>query len=197
MKRALIAVAAAALTLSACETATPYQPIAAQKATSSGGYSEQQIEANRWKVDFSGNSLTSRQTVERYLLFRSAQLSLAQGFDWFQAVDRHTERKTDYYGDADPFFGGWGGGPSWSLYRSGFGWGSGFGGYGGFGGFGYGDGFGGGFGGGAFDIDQVSRYQASVEVLMDHGPKPANNPHAYDARSVIEHLQGTIQYPKS
>ena len=117
MNRVLIAVAAAALTLSACETATPYQPLAAQKASSSGGYSEQQIE------------------TARYLLFRSAQLTLAQGFDWFQAVDRHTERKTDYYGDGDPFFGGWGGGPSWSLYRSGFGWGSGFGGYGGFGGF--------------------------------------------------------------
>ena len=72
MKRALIAVAAAALTLSACETATPYQPISAQHATASGGYSEQQIEANRWKVEFAGNSLTSRQTVERYLLFRSA-----------------------------------------------------------------------------------------------------------------------------
>ena len=92
MKRALIVEAAAALSLSACETATPYQPITAQKATSSGGYNEQQIEANRWKVEFSGNSLTSRQTVERYLLFRSAQLTLAQGFDWFQAVDRHRER---------------------------------------------------------------------------------------------------------
>ena len=189
MKRALIAVAAAALTLSACETATPYQPISAQTATASGGFSEQQIEANRWKVEFAGNSLTSRQTVERYLLFRSAQLTLAQGYDWFQSVDRHTERQTEFYGDADPFFGGWG--PSWGLYRPGLGWGYGYGGYGGFGGFGYG-----GFGGGAFDIDQVTRYQATVEVLMGHGPKPANNPHAYDARSVVEHLQGSIQYPK-
>ncbi len=192
MKRVLI-LAAAALSLSACETATPYQPITAQRAATQGGYSDQQIETNRWKVDFAGNSVTSRQTVERYLLFRSAQLTLKQGYDWFQAVDRHTEHQTSYYGDSDPYFGGWGGGPYWSLYRPGFGWGYGFGGYGGFGGFGYGDGF----GGGAFDIDQVTRYQASVEVQMFHGAKPASNAHAYDARSVIEHLQGTIQYPKA
>jgi hypothetical protein len=190
MKRVWIVVAAA-LTLTACETATPYQPISARTANTSGGFSEQQIEANRWRVAFAGNSLTSRQTVERYLLFRSAQLTLNQGFDWFQAVDRHTEQQTNYYGDADPFLGGWGGGLDWGLYRPGFGWGYGYGGFGGFGGFGYG-----GFGGGPFDVEQVTRYTATVEILMGHGAKPANNARAYDARSVVEHLQGAIQYPK-
>ena len=193
MKRVLIAMAAA-LTLSACETVTPYQPIAAHSARAVGGYSEQQIESNRWRVEFAGNSLTSRQTVERYLLFRSAQLTVAQGYDWFQSVDRHTDRQTDYYGDSEPFFGGGYGGFGPGFGYGGFGYGP-YGGFGGgFGGLGYG--YGGFGGGGAFDIDQVNRYQSTVEVLMGHGPKPAGNSHAYDARSVIEHLQGTIQYPK-
>ena len=188
MKRALIVVAAA-LSLTACETATPYQPLSAQRIETQGGYSDQQIEANRWKVMFSGNSLTSRDTVERYLLFRASQLTLRQGFDWFYAVDRHTNRQTSYYGD--PYFGGWDGGLDYALYRPGFGWGYGYGGFGPYGGFGYG-----GLGGGGFDIDQISQYQASVEVVMGHGPKPADNPHAYDAHQVVEHLQGTIAYPK-
>jgi hypothetical protein len=180
MKRALLAVAAA-LTLTACETATPYQPVTAHNDMARGGYSEQQIEENRWRVEFEGNSLTSRQTVERYLLFRAAQLTVNQGFDWFQAVDRHTNRQTDYYSDPDPFFGGWGG-PYWGFYRRGFGWGYGY----------WGDPA---FGGG-FDIQQVSRYTATVEIQMGKGAKPAD-PHAYDARSVMEHLQGSIRYPKS
>jgi hypothetical protein len=190
MKRALMAVAAMAATafgLAACETATPYQPIASQHGEDRGGYSEQQIEANRFRVEFAGNSLTSRQTVERYLLFRAAQLTVNNGFDWFQSVDRHTDKQTSYYGD--DFGGGWG--PEWGLYRPGFGWGYGFGGFGPYGGFGYGP-----WGGGGFDIDQVTKYQASVEIVMGHGAKP-NNPHAYDARQVIAHLQPTIKYPKT
>src|SRR6201999_4564887 len=68
--RALIvsALAVAALTLAACETATPYQPIGAHNREASGGYADQQIEANRWRITFSGNDLTARDTVERYLL---------------------------------------------------------------------------------------------------------------------------------
>ncbi len=192
MKRALAA-AAAALTVTAsglagCETATPYQPVAARHGDDQGGYSEEQIEANRWRVDFSGNDLTSRQTVERYLLFRAAQLTLANGYDWFQAVARHTDKQTSFYGD--DFGGGWG--ADWGLYRRGFGWGYGYGGFGPYGGFGYG-----GYGGGAFDIDQVTRYQASTEILLGRGPKPPQNPRAYDARQVLAHLQGSIKYPKA
>jgi hypothetical protein len=189
MKRALVAVAAVAATalgLAGCETATPYQPLAAQHGDDRGGYSEQQIEANRFRVEFKGNSLTSRQTVDRYLLFRAAQLTVNNGFDWFQSVDRHTDKQTSYYGD--PEFGGWG--PDWGLYRPGFGWGYGFGGFGPYGGFGYGP------WGGPFDIDQVTRYQASVEIVMGHGQKP-NSPHAYDAHQVIQHLQTSIKYPKT
>lgn len=193
MKRFLLAAAAvSALALAGCETATPYQPLNAPGTHASGGYSDQQIEPNRWTVSFSGNDLTSRQTVERYLLYRAAELTLAQGYDWFTAVDRNTERKTDYVGFDDPLYAGWGGywGPRWGLYRRGYGWGYGYGGFGG--GFGR---FGGPWGAGAVDLQQVSRYTASAEILMGRGPKPESDRRAFTARAVIDHLRPAIQYP--
>lgn len=58
--------------VTACTTATPYQP-ATLNHPAAGGYSDQQIEANRSRVTFAGNSMTSRQTVETFLLYRAAQ----------------------------------------------------------------------------------------------------------------------------
>ncbi len=189
MRRLLLATAAA-LTLSACETATPYQPLDAHHARASGGYTDQQVEADRWRVTFAGNSLTSRETVERYLLFRAAQLTTGQGYDWFTTVQRHTNKDTDYIGD---YGGGWGGywGPEWGLYRRGFGWGYGYWGGAGFGGWG-----GPGWGGGPIDVEQVSQFQATAEIIVGHGSKPSNDPRAFDARAVVAHLQPAIKYPK-
>ncbi len=182
--KAIAIAAAAALTLSACETATPYQPLSPKDA-SAGGYSDQQIESNRWKVEFSGNSLTSRDVVERYLIYRAAQLTKQEGYDWFEAVDRHTQKKTSTYVDSDPGFGdpyfaGWPG-SYWGLDRGPLGWS-----------YGYWDDPG--FIGPSFDIQKVNRYTASTEITMGHGAKPAD-PHAYAAQDVITHLQGSIQYP--
>jgi len=188
MKRLLIAAAAAsALALASCETATPYQPIAPGNHTS-GGYSEQRVEPNRWRVTFSGNSLTSRETVETYLLYRAAELTLAQGYDWFSLVDRHTDRDTRVY--ADPigpgFYGpgyGFGGywGPSWRYYRRGAwgGWG----------------GWGAGWGPGPFDLQQVTKFEATAEIVMGRGPKPAGDRRAFEARAVVDNLNGKIVRP--
>jgi hypothetical protein len=177
MKRLIFAVAASALALSACETATPYQPAVAGN-TQSGGYSDQQLEANRWMVTFSGNDLTSRETVERYLLFRAAELTLNQGYDWFETNDRNTNKQSSYIGDGPAWGGYWG--PRWGVYRRGYGWGYGYGGDP--------------FWGQPLDVEQVSQYSASAEIVMGHGPKP-NDPRAFDAHAVVGHLQPTIKYP--
>jgi len=187
MKRLLfVAALLSATALGACETATPYQPLGAKGAQTAGGYFDHQIETNRWQVGFKGNSLTSRETVERYLLYRAAELTVAQGYDWFEAVDRHTDKKSDTYAvpDADPFYAGWGGywGPRWGLYRRGFGWRGGY----------WGDAF---WGPGPFDYNEVDRFQATAEVLLGHGQKP-NDRQAFDARSVLTHLSGAIHPPK-
>jgi len=166
---------ALALVLAGCETATPYQPVGARNLEAGGGYSDQQIEANRWRVTFSGNALTSRDTVERYLLYRSAELTVQQGFDWFAANDRNTDKATQTY--VDPYFGAYWG-PRWGFYRRGYGWGYGR----------WGDPY----WGAPLDVDQTSEFKASAEIVMGKGPKPADRS-AFDARSVIEHLGPTIQ----
>ena len=202
MKRRLLLLAAAAgaLALSACQTATPYQPLGVRGAQSSGGYFDQQIEANRIRVGFKGNSLTSRERVERYLLFRAAELTLQRGYDWFSAVDRNTERTDRIYstgvgGYGGYGYGGWGGywGPRWGFYNRGFGgWG-----YGGWGDPFWGGGYGfGGYGAGGYNLQQVSQYEATAEVLMGKGPKPAGDRRAFDARQVVENLRGSIELPK-
>ena len=177
MNRLIIAAAAtAALALSACETATPYQPLT-KGSTTSGGYAERSIEANRWQVSFSGNSLTDRKTVETYLLYRSAELTLAQGYDWFEVAHRNTDAKTRLIADDFGYGGYWG--PSWRVYHRGR-----LGGWGGWGG-----------PWGAADYQQVTQFEANAEILMGKGPKPADNARAFDAHAVSARLGPTIVRP--
>jgi hypothetical protein len=180
MKRLLIA-AAATLALSACATATPYQP-ARSGASYSEGYSDYRIEDGRWRVGFAGNSVTSRETVEMYLLYRAAELTVQQGYDWFETVDRSTERETSYYGTHDPWWGGWGccWSPSWRV-RHGGAWGP----WGPWGPW-----------GGSYDVQQVNRYEAMAEVIMHKGPKPEGDRRAFDAREVMTNLGPKIVLPK-
>jgi hypothetical protein len=149
------------LLLAGCASApTPYQA-----AQGGFGYSEQQIEENRYRVSFAGNSATTRQTVEDYLLYRAAELTVQTGHDWFQVVDRNTVQE----------YSGSGGSP-----EMGVGVGSG-------GNFGVGMSFpvlGGGGGAG--------RYTASMDVVVREGEKPQEDPTAYDAFSVVSRLQPKI-----
>ncbi|MBO9711047.1 MAG: hypothetical protein J7521_22840 [Caulobacter sp.] len=181
------AVALAAL-LTACATATPYQPnIAGQKAQ--GGFSERRLESNRYQINFAGNSLTSRETVERYLLYRAAEVTVQAGYDWFETADRRTDRQAraviDDYGYG-PGWGpyGWGGPygywrPAWRGYYGGGYWGP------------WGDPF----WGRQAEVRTIEKFQASAEILLHKGPKPAGDPRAYDAREIMTNLGPSIQRP--
>ncbi len=110
--------------LFACATATPYQPqIAGQRV--SGGYSETRLDENRYRVNFSGNSFTSRETVEGYLLYRAAELTVESGYDWFQITDHTTEADRRTYVERSPRYSPWYGSsylywrPHWRYYRGG------------------------------------------------------------------------------
>ena len=188
MKKVLLAAAAALAiggALASCATPTPYQP-AAPGRTLGYGYSNYRIDDTHWRVTFSGNSLTSRETVEKYLLYRAAELTLEQGYDWFDTTDRHTERNTSYYATDpyynSPFWGayGWGWRPYWRYYGHGYGWrtwdpfwGDPF----------WGD-----------TVQTVERFAAEAEIVMHHGPKP-EGAHGYDARQVMDNLGPKIQRP--
>jgi hypothetical protein len=187
MKRILAVTAtvlALGLGLSACETATPYQP-AAPGAAQAGGYSEVRIEPDRYRVTFAGNSMTTRATVESYLLYRAAELTLNQGFDWFEMVDRNTDKHVTTWADPDPFYGAYGFGwhPYWRYYRHGFGW------------RGWDPYWGDPFWDRDIDIHTIEKYEATAEIVMHHGPKPEGDHRAFDARVVIENLNSKIVRP--
>ena len=171
------------LGLTGCETATPYQPLNTAHAAA-GGYSDHQIEANRFQVSFSGNAVTSRETVERYLLYRSAELTLAQGYDWFAAAGRSTDKKTRTFAEPSAFgcgYGpGWCGGfwgPRWRYYRHGA-WGAWDP-----------------WMGQPLDVMEITQYTASAEIVMNKGPKPAGDLNAFDAREVLQHLGQDLHRP--
>ena len=179
--KTLAITAVAGLTLAACATATPYQPAGFNGER--GGYAEQRLENDRYRVSFSGNSLTSREQVEMSLLLRSAELTAESGYDWFATVNRATDRDTRFVGSPNPFYSRYNSfygpywGPSWRYYRGGFWrpfdpWGP-----------------------NDFDVRQVDRYEASAEIVMGRGPKPAGDPNAFDAREVIQNLGPRVTRP--
>jgi hypothetical protein len=167
------------LGLAACETATPYQPLE-HGARASGGFKDQKLDTDHFEVSFSGNSLTSRSTVENYLLYRAAEITVAQGYDWFETVGRHTHADTETY--VEPGFGyGYGYGyfrPYWRVYGPGYGWGP----WGPWGG---------------YDVQKIQRFEASTEIALHHGPKPTGDARALDAREVLTNLGPKIQHPKA
>ncbi|HEY9217672.1 MAG TPA: hypothetical protein VIO94_06465 [Phenylobacterium sp.] len=174
--------------LTACATATPYQPnIPGQPV--SGGFSEIRLEPDRFRVTFAGNSLTSRETVEGYLLFRAAELTLQQGADWFEIVDRQTDRTTRTYIDHDPFYHPWYGSgyygwrPYWRYYGGGFGWRS------------WDPYWGDPFWGDRYDVRTIDKFEASAEIMVHKGAKPEGDPRAFDAHAVVESLGPRIQRP--
>lgn len=197
--KCLIPALAACAVLGACATATPYQ----QATNSNGGYENQQIESNRWAISFSGNSLTDRQTVESYLLYRAAELTQQNGFDNFQIVTRETDTQSSFIatGFSSPFFynfygfGGHSGFGRSSFRGSSFG-GRDFGrsGFGGRGFSGFGTGFHDPFFGGPSSFNERVNYEATAEIIMRKGPKPDNADY-FNAEDVLTNLSSTIVLP--
>ncbi|WP_028080462.1 CC0125/CC1285 family lipoprotein [Solimonas soli] len=149
--------------LAACATVTPYQP-----AHKGYGYSAQLIENNRYRVSFTGSSATPRQTVENYLLYQAAEVTLNSGNDYFIIASSSTSAKD-------------GSGPTLSF---------------GLGGFGFGSRSGVGVGvGTSTDSARGAEYSAQAEILTCKGRKPADNPQAFDAREVKANLEAGIVRP--
>ena len=192
MRKLVLPVAIAALALlGACATATPYQ---AGMASSSRGYSEQQIENNRFRVQFSGNSLTDRKTVETYLLYRAAELTKLNGYDHFRVVHRDTDAESRmvpiggaaytpfydhfyldyyYYGSRASYYRRpYGPDPFWPRW-------------------GYYDPY-----WGPAQYRESTRYMASAEILMGKGPKPDDAAY-FDADQVLMNLSGSIVRPEA
>lgn len=203
-----LTLSASAIILAACATATPYQPASAPGGFD--GFSQTMIEDDRAKITFGGNTLTERSTVENYLLYRAAEMTIERGFDHFTLVEKETEEKKRVsmspaygYGPYDPFF-------DYSFYRPRFGWspynryssfynpwrrnrglaGPGFNGY-------SRSGFG--FGNDPFfnhyDMREHTNYRATAEVRFGRGMKPGAD-NAFDARQVLDNLAASVVMPE-
>jgi hypothetical protein len=154
------ALALCVLMAAACQTATPYGPAVRPNGD---GYTTQQLETNRFRVSFKGNSLTNRMTVDTYMLYRAAEVTLQNGGDYFVIVNKDVDKNTAYENYGDDLAWGWGGGWGWR-----------------------------GFGGGIDYTRPISNYDAIADIVTYRGPKPAGNPHAYDAREVVNAVGPTV-----
>lgn len=153
-------IAASALTLSACASLAPYGP---QQSARGQGFSEQQIETNRFRVVYNGVGAPG--PVADRALFRAAQLTVDQGYDWFEVTQRWIDGRPDSAGGVRP---------SVSI-------GAGGGRYGGWSTSGVGVGLG-------FDLSGPQPTSTTLEIVMGHGAMP-DRPDAYDARRVQDALR--------
>jgi len=194
-----LVLAASAAVLAACASTTPYKP--ASKPGGFDGYSQTMLDNSTARVTFGGNSLTNRETVENYLLYRAAEMALERGHETFSLINRDTEKNTRVrqspragfgYG-YDPYFRysfyqprrGWTPFNRYSFFRRGIHRNRGFG----F--MGYQDDP---FYRDDFRIRETTKYRASAEVAFGRGAAPGSD-HVFNAREIVSNLGPSIVFP--
>lgn len=165
MSRIVLASLALTLLLAGCATPTPYQP-----ARNGYGYHDQRLENNRYRITVTANTLTSRDTVENYLLYRAAQVTIQTGNHYFTIVHQSVVPTTTYSGTTT--------------------FGSGFGPY-------YGYPYGMGLGIGTSTLTPHTSYQASTVIVVSKSKQHARGAlQTYKAQDVIQRLTPAVQNPK-
>ena len=161
--------------LTGCMAPSPYAP---RLQGSQTGYTDRALTQTRYRVTFTGNTVTPRETVESYLLLRAAEVTRAAGYTNFIFDTRNTRANTSvqtvpYGPEPDPFFVGWG--------RRG--------GLGGWGGWGF-----------AYDpmVDVVVRtnYEAYAEIVLLTPEQAAKEPRSLNAGEVITRIGPDAAPPK-
>jgi hypothetical protein len=149
--------------LAGCASPAPYAPRLSGQTT---GYTDRELAQGRFRVTFTGNAATPRETVEDYLLLRAAQVTLAAGYTHFVFDSRDTKARTQYYADPLPvgpyggYYGYWRFRPRWGY-----------------------DPF-----GPDVEITASTRYEAFAEIVLLKPDQAAKEPRAVDARQIITHL---------
>jgi hypothetical protein len=156
------ALALAGALLAACMGPSPYAPRLEGQRT---GYTDLALTKNRYRVTFTGNSATPRETVETFLLLRAAEVTRAAGYSSFMFDTRNTKAEHSYqtvpYGPPDPFWG-----------RRGFGYWGGWG-------FPYEP---------NYDVVVHTNYDAYAEIVLLTPDQAAKEPRAMNAQEVITRL---------
>lgn len=167
MLRPIIFAAMAAL-LAACASTPTYTPAVSPNGA---GYSEQQIESNRYFVTYRVAGSGDAALLQDYALLRAADLTLANNREWFWVDRRNVE---DTNPNSGPSLGVGVGGGSFGSH-TGVGASVGFNiplGHGG-----------------------ARARSATLEIRFGEGPKP-DDPNAYDARSTASNLRGRLGTPR-
>ncbi|CAL1691356.1 hypothetical protein MMB232_01493 [Brevundimonas subvibrioides] len=159
------AIATVVLTTSACASLAPYGP---QGGPGGQGYAEQRIESDRYRVSYNGVGAPG--PVADMALLRAADLTIEQGYDWFEVTQRYIDGRPDSAGGFRP---------SVSV-----GVGSSSGRYGGYRYSGTSTGVGVGL-----NFQGPSPTSTVLEVRLGRGAKP-DSVEAYDAREVRYSLSG-------
>ena len=164
MKRLTLSlIVASALALGACASLAPYGP---QQSARGQGFSEQQIESNRFRVTYNGVGAAGP-VVDR-ALFRAGQLTVDQGYDWFEVTQRWIDGRPDSAGGVRPSVSIGAGSSRYGGYRS--------------------SGVGVGLG---FDLSGPQPTSTTLEIVMGRGAKP-DRPDAYDARRVQDAIRSRL-----
>jgi hypothetical protein len=147
----------ATIALAGCQSGPVYAP---QSSSTSAGYSDKQLAANRYRVSFHGDSATRREIVEDFLLRRAAEVTQAAGYAWFIFDQRDTKARTRYYSD----FAGWPGWPGYGWYWHN--WDFGF----------------------PSESVPITNYTAYAEIILLTDSQASGNPRALNAKDVLAHL---------
>jgi len=89
----LVCVFAAIVATVALAACTQPRPTAYRAAEGGFGYSETRLENGNWQVEFTGNPMSPLATMENYALYRSAEITLREGFGEFAVMDRDVGRQ--------------------------------------------------------------------------------------------------------
>jgi hypothetical protein len=74
------------ISLVAAACTTPYQPNTVIGSGGLGGFKDRKIADNAYFVEFRGNGNTPKTTVERYFLYRCAEITKEKGYKYFSVV---------------------------------------------------------------------------------------------------------------
>ncbi len=163
--RTLSALALVLVLIGCAEKPTPYQPKADRT-----GYSQQQLDAQTWRVQFAGNINTTRETVENYLLYRSAEIMLFGGYNKFVMFEKNIENNVRYRATGlYPHF----------VYSSRHGYHHGLGFY------------------GPVNYNPSVSYIGTATIRIYSGGSPPNNAPIYDAQEIVQQLGPTIVLPQT
>ncbi len=165
LSRAALALFVAGL-LAACESPAPYGPRDAQQTT---GYTDQQLAANRYRITFTGNAATKRETVENYLLLRAAEVTVRAGYPFFLFDTRDTQTKTTYLTSSLDAWPAWRG-RGW--YHHSWAW------------------------EGDVSTRPITSYEAYAEIVLLTAEQAKSEPRALQAQDVLGHIEPLAHPPQ-